>query len=70
MVEAWNRANAVLCYGRAGEISTNRREEVELTALCPRIPQAALVYVNTSCCKRSWPNPAGPPCSPPPTGAA
>ncbi|WP_198168311.1 Tn3 family transposase [Herbidospora yilanensis] len=47
MVEAWNRANAVLCYGRAGEISTNRREEVELTALCLRILQAALVYVNT-----------------------
>ncbi|MFC4016233.1 Tn3 family transposase [Nonomuraea purpurea] len=34
VVEAWNRANAVLCYGRGGEISTNRRDEVEMTALC------------------------------------
>lgn len=47
VVEAWNRANAVICYGRGGEISTNRREEVEMTALCLRILQAALVYVNT-----------------------
>ncbi|MGP3965770.1 Tn3 family transposase [Nonomuraea sp. 3N208] len=46
VVEAWNRANAVLCYGRGGEISTNRRDEVEMTALCLRILQAALVYVN------------------------
>ncbi|MFI7708924.1 Tn3 family transposase [Nonomuraea sp. NPDC049480] len=30
-----------------GEISTNRREEVEMTALCLRILQAGLVYVNT-----------------------
>jgi len=37
----------VICYGRGGEISTNRREEVEMTALCLRILQAALVYVNT-----------------------
>ena len=44
VVEAWN---AVICYGRGGEISTNRQEEVEMTALCLRILQAALVYVNT-----------------------
>lgn len=47
VVEAWNGANAVICYGRGGDISTNRREEVEMTALCLRILQAALVYVNT-----------------------
>jgi TnpA family transposase len=47
VVEAWNGANAVICYGRGGEISTNRHEEVEMTALCLRILQAALVYVNT-----------------------
>lgn len=47
VVEAWNRANAVICYGKSGEISTNRREEVEMTALCLRILQASLVYVNT-----------------------
>ncbi|MGH3234845.1 MAG: Tn3 family transposase [Streptosporangiaceae bacterium] len=47
VVEAWNGANAVICYGHGGEISTNRREEVEMTALCLRILQAALVFVNT-----------------------
>ena len=47
VVEAWNGANAVICYGRGGEISTNRREEAEMTALCLRILQASLVYLNT-----------------------
>ena len=47
VVESWNRANAVICYGRGQEISTNRREEAEMTALCLRILQASLVYVNT-----------------------
>ena len=46
-MEAWNGANALICYGRGGDISTNRSEEVEMTALCLRILQAALVYVNT-----------------------
>ncbi|MFE2425752.1 Tn3 family transposase [Streptomyces sp. NPDC059373] len=47
VVEAWNRANAVIYYGKGGEISTNNREEVEMAALCLRILQASLVYVNT-----------------------
>ena len=46
VVEAWNRANLVICYGRGGEISTNRRDEVEMTTLCLRILQASLVMVN------------------------
>jgi hypothetical protein len=47
VVEAWNDANAVICYGCGGDISTNRREEVEMTARCLRILQAALIHVNT-----------------------
>ncbi|MGI5122169.1 transposase [Marinactinospora thermotolerans] len=47
VVESWNAANAVIYYGKGGEISTNRREEVEMAALCLRILQASLVYVNT-----------------------
>ncbi|MFB4285250.1 Tn3 family transposase [Nonomuraea sp. MTCD27] len=46
VVEAWNRADSVICYGRGGEISTNRRDEVEMTTLCLRILQASLVMVN------------------------
>jgi len=35
------------CYGKSGEISTDHREEVEMTALCLRILQASLVYLST-----------------------
>ncbi len=47
VVESWNRANAIICYGKSAVISTNHREEVEMTALCLRILQASLVFVNT-----------------------
>jgi TnpA family transposase len=47
VVESWNRANAVLCYGKGGDLASNRRDEQEMTVLCLRILQAALVYVNT-----------------------
>jgi hypothetical protein len=42
VVEGWNRANAVIAYGKTGEISTNRKEEVEMTVACLRILQAGL----------------------------
>ncbi|MEU8804793.1 Tn3 family transposase [Spirillospora sp. NPDC048819] len=41
------RGSVVVHYGKGGEISTNRREEVEMSALCLRILQTSLVYVNT-----------------------
>jgi TnpA family transposase len=47
VVESWNAANAVIYYGKGAEISSNRREEVEMAALCLRILQASLVFVNT-----------------------
>ncbi|MGH3518504.1 MAG: Tn3 family transposase [Haloechinothrix sp.] len=47
VVEAFNGANSVIYYGKGGEIASNRKEEQELTVLCLRILQAALVYVNT-----------------------
>ena len=49
VVECWNRANAVTCYGNSGEIVTNWREEVEMTALCTRILQAALASSTRTC---------------------
>ncbi|EDY49140.1 Tn3 family transposase [Streptomyces clavuligerus] len=60
----------MICYGKGGEISSNRREEFEMAALCLRILQASLVYVNTLMLQASWPNPNGPACSGRPTGAA
>jgi TnpA family transposase len=47
VVESWNRANAVIFFGKGGDIATNRRDEQELSVLCLRVLQAALVYVNT-----------------------
>jgi hypothetical protein len=34
-------------FGKGGDIATNRRDEQELSVLCLRVLQAALVYVNT-----------------------
>lgn len=47
VVEGWNRANAIIFFGKGGDIATNRRDEQELSVLCLRVLQCALVYVNT-----------------------
>ena len=47
VIEAFNGANSVIYYGKGGEIASNRKDEQEITVLCLRILQAALVYVNT-----------------------
>ncbi len=47
VVESWNRAKAVIFYGKGGDLATNRRDEQEMSVLCLRILQAALVYANT-----------------------
>jgi TnpA family transposase len=47
IVESWNRANRVIFFGKGGDIATNRRDEQELSVLCLRVLQTALVYVNT-----------------------
>ncbi|MFI7154360.1 Tn3 family transposase [Nonomuraea sp. NPDC050022] len=47
MGESSNGANSIIFYGKGGDIATNRREEMEMTVLCLRILQAALVYINT-----------------------
>jgi TnpA family transposase len=64
VVEAFNGANSVIYYGKGGEIASNRHDEQEMTVLCPRILQAALVYVKTPSL-----NTTGLSCSPPRTGA-
>jgi TnpA family transposase len=47
VVESWNRANTVIFYGKGSDLASNHRDEQEMSVLCPRILQAALVYVNT-----------------------
>ena len=46
VVESWNRANSVIFFRKGCDIATNRRDEQELSVLCLRVEQAALVYVN------------------------
>ncbi len=33
--------------GKSGDLATNRRDEQEMSVLCLRILQAAMVYINT-----------------------
>jgi hypothetical protein len=47
VIESWNRGNEILLFGKGGDIATNRRDEQELSVLCLRVLQCALVYVNT-----------------------
>ena len=47
LIEAWNRVNTVIFYGKSGEFASNRRDQQQLGMLALHILQAALVYVNT-----------------------
>ena len=47
VVESWNRGNSIIFFGKGGDIATNRHDEQELSVLCLRVLQSALVYVNT-----------------------
>ena len=47
VIECSNSVNEFILYGKAGEISTNKREEQELTMLCLHLLQNSLIYVNT-----------------------
>jgi len=47
VVENWNSANGFVRYGKHGDITTNRRDDQEVQALCLHLLQSALVYINT-----------------------
>jgi len=38
-VEAWNRGNSVIFYGKGGDLASNRRDEQELSVMCLRVLQ-------------------------------
>jgi TnpA family transposase len=46
VIESWNRANSIIFYGKNSEIASNRRDEQEMSVLCLRICQAAMVLIN------------------------
>jgi len=47
VVENWNSANAVICYGKASELTGANREDQEVTMLALHLLQSALVLINT-----------------------
>jgi TnpA family transposase len=61
VVENWNSANAVLCYGKASELTGADREDQEVTMLALHLLQSALVLINTLFLQRvldepEWPD--------------
>lgn len=47
VVENWNSANDFIFYGRGGEISSNYRDEQEVSMLCLHLLQTCVSYINT-----------------------
>ncbi|MGW5124567.1 Tn3 family transposase [Streptomyces sp. NPDC004069] len=47
VVEGWNGANDIIFFGKSGELSSNRRDQQELSVLALHLLHTALVFVNT-----------------------
>jgi TnpA family transposase len=47
VVENWNSANGVLCYGKARELTGADGQDQEVTVLALHLLQSALAYINT-----------------------
>jgi len=47
VIERWNGVNSFIYFGKGGEISSNRFEEQEASALSLHLLQSSMVYVNT-----------------------
>ncbi|NJP65808.1 transposase [Streptomyces sp. ventii] len=47
VVEGWNGANDIIFFGTSCELSSNRRDQQELSVLALHLLHMALVFVNT-----------------------
>ncbi len=47
VVENYNGVNDYIFFGKSGELSSNRREEQEISMICLQILQSCLGYINT-----------------------
>ena len=47
VVESWNNTNGFIYYGKRGDVSTNRKDNQEMSLLCLHLLQASMVYINT-----------------------
>ena len=46
-IERWNGANDIVYFARRGEMTSNRREDQEISMLSLHLMQNCMVYVNT-----------------------
>jgi len=53
VVENWNATNDFICYGRQGELATNRREQQEVVTLSLQLLQNCLMLINTLLVERT-----------------
>ena len=47
VVENWNGANDFVYYGKSGEITSNSRDDQEISMLCLHLLQTSISYINT-----------------------
>ena len=47
VVENYNGVNDYIFFGKSGELSSNRREEQEISMICLQILQSCLGFINT-----------------------
>jgi TnpA family transposase len=47
VIENWNSANDFVFFARRGELTSNRREDQEISMLCLHLLQNCMVFVNT-----------------------
>jgi Tn3 transposase DDE domain len=64
VVDSWNRANAVIFYGKGGDLATNRRDEQEMSVLCLRILHFRQVFGEAMPTGQPPTAPSSPCCSP------
>lgn len=57
LIEAWNRVNTVIFYGKSGEFASNRRDQQQLGMLALHILQAADVTLSLNFRSLVIPNP-------------
>lgn len=53
VVKNWNATNDFICYGRQGELATNRREQQESVTLSLQLLQNCLMLINTILVERT-----------------
>ncbi len=53
VVENWNATNDFLCYGRQGELATDRREQQAIVTLSLQLLQNCLMFLNTIVLERT-----------------